>query len=276
MSPKSVNKSRRRVRRLTNMKGPDYFAVVRAIRTQCHITAIARLPRLGKKAPRCFEQLGRTLALLDQIASCLGMSWNGRGTCAASIGRARSQQRHCSPRTGAHRSVRRITGNVEICRGVGESALALLRRYNVHGYMARSRTKGSMVGIPTARGSPQVEASSKAVVGGRGRVQSSVRTRRSRYPGHSPECASLGAGGRPTLGGFYREESLVACLNEIGWAVGVLALPAVKVVGGRGAWQGCPTGHRSGLAATPASRRSPGYSHGRLSTSCAATEGVAG
>jgi hypothetical protein len=34
----------------------------------------------------------------------------------------------------------------------------------------------------------------------------------------------LGSGKRPT----YREDALVACLNEVGWAIGVLSIPAVK------------------------------------------------
>ena len=64
------SKSSRVGNKLQRVEGNTYLAVARAFRTERKITAIARLPRLGKKAPRCYEYLGQTLALLDQMACC--------------------------------------------------------------------------------------------------------------------------------------------------------------------------------------------------------------
>ena len=63
--------------KLLRLDGQSYFAISRAIRTECKVTTIARLPRMGKKAPWCYENLGTVLALLDQIASC---AWGCPGT----------------------------------------------------------------------------------------------------------------------------------------------------------------------------------------------------
>ena len=48
-------------------------------------------------------------------------------------------------------------------------------------------------------------------------------------PATSPN--TIGLNHQPSLGGRYREDELLICLNEIAWAVGVLCLPSVNLLG---------------------------------------------
>ena len=42
---------------------------------------------------------------------------------------------------------------------------------------------------------------------------------------------TIGLNHQPSLGGRYREHELLICINELAWAVGVLCLPSVKLLG---------------------------------------------
>ena len=48
-------------------------------------------------------------------------------------------------------------------------------------------------------------------------------------PDTSPN--TIGLRHQPSLGGRYREDAFLLCLNEVAWAVGVLCLPSVKLLG---------------------------------------------
>ena len=48
-------------------------------------------------------------------------------------------------------------------------------------------------------------------------------------PTTSPNA--MGFGHQPSLGGHYREDALLLCINEIAWAVGVLCIPSVQLLG---------------------------------------------
>ena len=44
--------------------------VLRQQEEDCEEKSLGQLPRLGEKAPRCYEMTGRVLALLDALSSC--------------------------------------------------------------------------------------------------------------------------------------------------------------------------------------------------------------
>ena len=215
---------------LLRVEGHTYFAIIRAMRTQCGMTAIARLPRLGKKAPRCYEYLGRTLALLDQIACC---AWGCPGT----------EEGHA-----AHRLIGRgvSTGNAGI-------ELALIGHYDES--LATARAIGELANLlwlfcidrQTMADWQSMEPRARwrryGPTGVRRKIQAlehPLLVKEHEYsllsehgvhvtPATSPN--TTGFDHQPSLGGRYREDAFLLCINEIAWGVGVLSLPSVKLLG---------------------------------------------
>lgn len=230
MVTRKKRKAKASGRRLLRLDGQSYFHIVGAMRTQCELTAVARLPRLGKKAPKAFEHLGRMLALLDQMASC---AWGCPGTEDGHV---------------VHRLVGRGVSNAKaatdlalggqydeslaLARGVGELANLLWLFCVDRQAMGNWRTLDSKARWRSYR-PVEVRRSLE-------RLGQPILVKEHEYgllsehgihvnPGTAPH--SLGTHQQPTLGGVYREDALIVCLNEIAWAVGVLSLPSVRLLG---------------------------------------------
>src|SRR5436853_7570679 len=55
---------------LENLTGVPFLERIAAYEVECATTTLKELPKLGEKAPVCYEVLGMTLALLDCAAGC--------------------------------------------------------------------------------------------------------------------------------------------------------------------------------------------------------------
>ena len=217
-------------RRLLQFDGQSYFAISRAIRTECNVTAISRLPSMGKKAPRCYEYLGRVLALLDQIASC---AWGCPGT----------EEGH-APHRLIGRGVSNGNAAIELtligqydealatARSVGELAnllwlFCIEGKSMTHWQSLESRVRWREYRPAAVRRRiraleqpPLIEENDYSLLS-----ELAVHV----TPATSPN--TIGTGHQPSLGGHYREDALLLCLNEIAWAVGVLCIPSVRLLG---------------------------------------------
>ena len=214
------------VRKLKLIDGHTYFALIRAGRSQCGMTTIARLPSLGKKAPRCYEYLGKVLSLLDQIACC---AWGCPGTEEAHV---------------LHRLVGRAVSN-----GNAGVELAFIGQYDQS--LANARAIGEVANLlwlfaidratmedwrslePRTRRREYSPVKVRHKVQAKGQpllVEEGDYGLLSEHAVHVTPMTSpntIGVESRPSLGGVYREEMFLLSLNELAWAVGVLSLPCV-------------------------------------------------
>lgn len=210
--------------------GYTYFSVTRAMRTECTVRAISRLPDLGTKAPQCYEYLGRTLALLDQIACC---AWGcpgtedghllhrliGRGVSDGSAGVELALNGHYDQSLAAARAIGEIA-NLLWLFDIDPEAL---EDWQTLEKMERRRKYGPSRVRKRIRDLQQpllIEEPNYALLSEHG-----IHA----VPTTSPN--TIGLNHRPSLGGVYREGALVVSLNEVAWAIGVLSLPAVQLLG---------------------------------------------
>jgi hypothetical protein len=215
---------------LYKLDGQTYYSVIRAMRTNCLATSLVRLPQAGKKLPRCYEYLGRMLALLDQVASC---AWGCPGTEDGHV-LHRMIGRGVSSATSAIELalIGQYDDSLAATRSIGELANLLWLFSNDSSAFAdwkslESRARWSKYRPAKVR--RKLLAIDELVL-----VEEEEYSALSEHGVHVTPSTSpntIGAGHQPTLGGIYREDSLVICINEVSWAIGVLALPSVKLLG---------------------------------------------
>lgn len=212
------------------VEGHTYFSVTRAMRTECTVRTISRLPHLGKKAPQCYEYLGRTLALLDQIACC---AWGcpgtedghlphrliGRGVSDGSAGIELALNGHYDQSLAAARGVGEIA-NLLWLFDIDPEAFADWKTLESRERWRKYRPAQVRKRIRDLQQPLLVDEPNYALLSERG-----IHV----LPTTSPN--TIGLNHRPSLGGVYREEALVVCLNEVAWAIGVLSLPTVQLMG---------------------------------------------
>ena len=216
--------------KLLRVDGHTYFAITRAIRTECGMTSIARLPRLGKKAPRCYEYLGRTLALLDQIACC---AWGCPGTEEGHVQHRLIGRGVSSGNAGIELAlIGQYDESLATARAIGELANLLWL------FFIDSQTMAHWQSLePRERWGRYRPAEVRRKILA---LEQPLLVEERDYrllsehaihvtPTTSPN--SIGLNHQPSLGGRYREDALLLCINEIAWAVGVLCLPSVKLLG---------------------------------------------
>ncbi len=232
MKTEAAKKSKERAgsHRLLRLDGQSYFFATRALRTECGMTAIARLPRLGKKAPWCYEYLGRTLALLDQIACC---AWGCPGTEEGHVPHRLIGRGVSNGNSGIELA---LTGHYDealvTARAVGELANLLWlfcvdSQAMAHWQSLESRDRWSKYRPAKVR--RQIEALTQPLL-----VEERDYHLLSEQAVHVTPTTSpntIGLEHQPSLGGRYREDALLLCINEIAWAVGVLSIPSVKLLG---------------------------------------------
>ena len=216
--------------KLMRFDGQSYFVIARAMRTECAMTAIARLSRMGKKAPRCYEYLGRTLALLDQMACC---AWGCPGTEEGHVPHRLIGRGVSNGNTSTELA---LTGQYDealvAARSVGELA-NLLWLFCVDG---KSMTHWRSL-EPKLRWNKYRPAAVRRRIRTLAQpllVEENDYSLLSEHAVHVTPATSpntIGLDHQPSLGGRYREDVLLLCLNEIAWAVGVLCIPSVKLLG---------------------------------------------
>ena len=232
MKPEAVEVPTRpaKGRKLLRLDGQSYFVIARAIRAECKVTAIARLPRMGKKAPRCYEYLGRVLALLDQMACC---AWGCPGTEEGHVPHRLVGRGVSNGNTGIELA---LTGQYDealvTARSVGELANLLWLfcvdgKSMTHWQSLESRVRWEKYRPAAVR--RRIRALAQPLL-----VEESDYHLLSEHAVHVTPATSpntIGLDHQPSLGGRYREDALLLCLNEIAWAVGVLCIPSVKLLG---------------------------------------------
>ena len=194
------------------------------------MTTLCRLPSLGKKIPRCYEYLGRLLALLDQIAcrawGCPGTE--GGHTIHRLLGRAVS-----NGNAGVELAfIGQYDESLANARAIGEVANLLwlfsIDRSTIRDWKSLKDRERWWKYRPTTvrkkilgKGEPLlIEEDSYSLLSER-----AVHV----TPVTAPNTLDIAR--RPSLGGVYREEMLLLSLNEIAFAVGVLSLPTVNLLG---------------------------------------------
>ena len=73
--------------------GLSVHRVLRQQERQCEERSLGSLPRLGEKAPKCYESMGRVIALLDAYSSCSWQCSGGDHVLERLVGRAVNQAR---------------------------------------------------------------------------------------------------------------------------------------------------------------------------------------
>ena len=216
--------------KLLRIDGHTYFAIARASHTECKIAGIARIPRLGKKAPRCYEYLGQTLALLDQIACC---AWGCPGTDEGHVPHRLIGRGVSNGNAGTELAlIGQYDESLAAARSIGELA-NLLWLFSVDNQtMAHWQSLGPRErwnAYRPAQVRRQIQKLKQPLL-----VEERDYSLLSEHAVHVTPTTSpntIGFNHKSSLGGHYREEELLVCINEIAWAVGVLCLPSVNLLG---------------------------------------------
>ena len=215
---------------LKQIDGHSYFALIREHRNRCKATTIARLPSLGKNAPRCYGNLGGMLALLEQLACC---AWGCPGTEEGHlphrlIGRAVSSG-NAAVELGL---IGQYDEALASARSVGEVAnllwLFAIDRPTMEQWRSLTRRK-RLAEYSPVKVRLKVEAKSQPPLVKEGDYRLLSEHAAHVTPMTSPNALAVER--RPSLGGIYREDLFLLSLNEIAWAVGVLSLPTVELLG---------------------------------------------
>jgi hypothetical protein len=74
-------------------EGVDFFALTRDLENRCETETDERIPQMGTRAPKCYEQLGTVLSLLDRLSSCWWGCAKGQHIVEYLTGRATSNAR---------------------------------------------------------------------------------------------------------------------------------------------------------------------------------------
>lgn len=194
------------------------------------MTTLCRLPSLGKKAPRCYEYLGRLLALLDQIACCARgcPGTDGGDTIHRLLGRTVS-----NGNAGVELAfIGQYDESLANARAIGEVANLLwlfsIDRSTIRDWKSlKDRERWWRFRPATVRkkildkGEPLlIEEGSYSLLSER-----AVHV----TPVTAPN--TLDVARRPSLGGVYREQMFLLSFNEIAFDGGVLSLPTVNLLG---------------------------------------------
>ena len=209
--------------------GLDYLRLVRKHEDSCEVRTLHRLPTMGKKAPECVEALGMHLALLDKLACC---GWG-------------------CPGEGAPHTIERIVGRtvshtfaglrllnfghydeaLSLARAIGEAANLLFLFLNEP---SEFQKWNSMAG--KARWNAFRPAEVRKALDRRGipipieQTEYEILSERVAHVGPDTLPQSYNPAQLPTLGGYFQEAGVLACLNELAWAAAILGASAARLV----------------------------------------------
>ncbi|MCA1707824.1 MAG: hypothetical protein LC808_32945 [Actinobacteria bacterium] len=208
--------------------GTEFLDLARSLETSCEARTDATLPRLGKRAPKTYEQLGVALSLLDRVASCYWACARGDHAIERLAARASSNSRAALRlmRAGFYDEA------LGLARSVGEACNLLqlfvfdpsaLDDWRVMNGPTRRRTYSAV------RVRLRLEE-----VAGRAIIQNDRYGALSGYAAHpDPDTPPQvhNALGVPSSGGRFQEAGLLMSLNELGLGVGGVLLLAAMLAG---------------------------------------------
>ena len=187
---------------------------------RCSADTEACIADLGKKAPRCYEQIGTMLALVDGMASCFWSCSKGNHDVERLLGRVASD---------ARAAIRLMKAGfydqaLMLCRSMGEFAALLALFSHQHGTLAEWRASSE-----AQRRKRFAPASVRQTLEGLGQPMPNepehYRMLSSRVVHPTPNAApqSYNILSIPTLGGVLQREGIMLCINEIACPVGIAA-----------------------------------------------------
>jgi hypothetical protein len=192
----------------------------------CEKTSLSRFPRLGEKTPRCYEMMGRVLALLDALSSCAWGCAEGDHVLERLIGRSVNHAR-----AGLRLALMGFYDEaLALIRGVGEIANLL----SLFEAKTGSFTRWKSLDERTRRR----EFSPANVRDKLEKIGTPIRVNTDKYaelssrnvhvnPRTSPQAYDMLA--IPKGGAYYQEAGLIICLNELALALTFVTYAAAKL-----------------------------------------------
>ena len=204
-----------------------FLELAQAQEDRCTADTEARIADLGQKAPRCYEQTGTVLALVDGMASCLWGCGGGNHGVERLCGRAASD---------ARAAIRLMKAGfydqaLMLCRSMGERANLLW----LFVHQADALTDWQDLSDHERRKRFDPVQVRKALE----RLRKGIPIRQERYqplssgvvhphPYASPQTYNMLA--IPTLGGILQPAGVIICINEIAYPLVFTAVGSARLL----------------------------------------------
>jgi hypothetical protein len=202
--------------------GTDFLDLVREVESQCETRTDDALPKLGVKAPKTYCGLGTVLSLLDRLGSCFWGCQKGDHSVEYLVARAASHGRAALRLMRAGYYDEALT----LARGVGE--LSNLLQLFVVDHCALDewrkldeKTRRNCFSALNVRKGLE-EQSDLPILVDRDRYGELSGFASHPDPSNSPQAHNLL--GVSTQGGYFQEAGVMLVLNELGLAVGGVAV----------------------------------------------------
>ena len=188
-------------------EGLDFLKLVWKQEDKCEIATDKRIPKLGKKAPACLEQVGTMLSLLDRMASCWWVCNGGDHKIERLCGKVASNAR------GALRLLKLgfYDESLTLCRVMGETTNLLYLFLLDNDVLVKWRTddQEKLLPVEVRR---KIEEIDGIVPVNQNRYQE-LSDRVHVNPNTNPQSYNRLA--IPTLGAYRQDQGILVCLNEI-------------------------------------------------------------
>jgi hypothetical protein len=215
--------------RLMAMSGEDFSAIARGMREVCTAATLAELPAMGKKAPACYANVSKLLGLLEVAATC-GFGCPGpdyeKHLVHRLLGRvvAHGNEALSSALGGYYdeslalsRTVGEIANLLWLCQQ-DEASFTAWRTLNGKARWAQFRPKAVRQSLEAKGCVVLVKEDDYSALSGL-----------SAHPSPDTSPQNMGLHGRPTTGGQFRPDTFLISLNEIAYAVAVVALAGIPL-----------------------------------------------
>ena len=208
-------------------EGAAFLELAQAQEDRCTADTEARIADLGQKAPRCYEQIGTVLALVDGMASCFWGCGGGSHDIERLCGRVASD---------ARAAIRLMKAGfydqaLMLCRSMGERANllwlfahqpdALTDWQDLSDHERRKRFTPVQV-------RKALERLQKGIPIGQERYQSLSSEVVHPHPHVSPQTYNMLT--IPTLGGILQPAGVMICINEIAYPLAFTAVGGARLL----------------------------------------------
>ncbi len=208
-------------------EGTAFLELAQAHEDRCAADTEARIVDLGQKAPRCYEQTGTVLALVNGMASCFwgceGGSHDVERLCGRVVSDARAAIRLM--KAGLYDQT------LMLCRSMGEFAAMLMLFSQQRGALTEWRTLSESqrrkrfmpakvrqaledLGAPMPNEPERYRTLSAKIV----------------HPHPSTAPQSYNILSIPTLGGVLQRDGVVLCINEIAYPLALAAVGGARLL----------------------------------------------
>ena len=201
--------------------GLEFLELIWSMEDSCEAVTDERIPNLGEKAPRCLEEIGTVLSLMDRMASCWWGCQRGDHQVEYLCGRVASNGRAALrlTRSGFYDE------SLRICRSMGEAA-NLLNLFALD-KAAFEEWKSGKLRRPTNVGLRIKDIQGFTITDESRYILLSERTAHIR-PGVSPQ--SYNVPGIPILASYFQGEGVLLCLNEVALPLAVAAIFSGRII----------------------------------------------